>query len=139
MRQLVRVGHFAVASVSEYWGSDRLFELSIEPVQIQHIRYFLAVANKRDFTTAARACSVAQPSLSNGIRDLECSLGAPLFYRKQGKRGASLTELGEAVRPDFVRIIRSVIKAEQSAARYRAGFSTSALLPSNSRTIPPTS
>lgn len=85
-------------------------------MQIQHVLYFLALAKKRNFTLAAQACSVAQPSVSNGIRDLEAYFGAPLFYRERGRGGAVLTELGRAVRPHFARIAQSVAKAERQAA-----------------------
>jgi DNA-binding transcriptional LysR family regulator len=88
-------------------------------VQTQHVLYFLAVANSRSFTLAARACSVAQPSLSNGIRDLEAYFGAPLFQRERGRSGAVLTDLGRAVRPHFIRIAKSIAKAERQAANHR--------------------
>jgi DNA-binding transcriptional LysR family regulator len=87
-------------------------------VQIQHVLYFLALAKKRNFTLAAQGCSVTQPSLSNGIRDLEAYFGAPLFYRERGRGGAVLTELGRAVRPHFARIAQSVAKAERQAANH---------------------
>ncbi len=61
-------------------------------MEIQQIRYFLAVAELRNFTRAAERCHVAQPSLSKQIKKLESELGGPLFHRL-GRR-IVLTEQG---------------------------------------------
>lgn len=61
-------------------------------MEIQQIRYFLAVAELRNFTRAAERCHVAQPSLSQQIKKLEQELGGPLFHR-MGRR-ILLTEQG---------------------------------------------
>ena len=58
-------------------------------MEIRHLRYFIAVAELRNFTKAAEASFVAQSALSQQISRLEHELGAPLFVR--GKRGARLT------------------------------------------------
>ena len=53
-------------------------------VQLQQLRYFVAVAETRHFTQAAELTGVAQPSLSKQIHALEAELGAPLFTRARG-------------------------------------------------------
>jgi DNA-binding transcriptional LysR family regulator len=66
-------------------------------VQLQQLRYFLAVAETRHFTQAADNLGVAQPTLSKQIHTLEASLGAPLFERIRG--AVSLTVAGAALLP----------------------------------------
>ena len=50
-------------------------------MDLQQMRYALAVVDTGTFTGAARACLVAQPSLSQSVRNLERELGVDLFHR----------------------------------------------------------
>jgi LysR family transcriptional regulator, cyn operon transcriptional activator len=61
---------------------------------LRHIRYFLAVAEHRNFTRAAEALHVSQPTLSQQIRQLEDTLHAPLLDRTG--RTIVLTDAGVA-------------------------------------------
>ncbi|MBY0506384.1 MAG: LysR family transcriptional regulator [Bryobacteraceae bacterium] len=66
-------------------------------LDLRLLEYFCAVARTRSFTRAAEELGVAQPSLSEQIKKLEGSLGAPLFERLS--RRIELTPVGEALLP----------------------------------------
>lgn len=61
---------------------------------LRHIRYFLAVAEHQNFTRAAEALHVSQPTLSQQMKQLEDTLGAQLLDRTG--RIIRLTDAGEA-------------------------------------------
>ncbi|WP_191843142.1 LysR family transcriptional regulator [Catellatospora chokoriensis] len=75
-------------------------------VQLQQLKYFVAVAETRHFTQAAEQAGVTQPSLSKQIHVLETELGAPLFTRSRGN--IMLTPAGEALLPRARRILADV-------------------------------
>src|SRR4051794_1298679 len=79
-------------------------------MQLQQLRYFLAVVETRHFTQAADLLGVAQPTLSKQVHTLEASLGAPLFERLRGD--VSLTAAGETLLPMARRMV-----ADADAAR----------------------
>lgn len=72
-------------------------------MQLQQLRYFVAVAETRHFTQAAANVGITQPTLSKQIHSLEEDLGAPLFARVRGN--ITLTAAGEALLPLATRIL----------------------------------
>ena len=62
---------------------------------VRQLRYFVALADHLHFRKAAEAIYVTQPTLSAGIKELESTLGVPLFERDKTK--VRLTQSGEAV------------------------------------------
>ncbi|MFG3054186.1 LysR family transcriptional regulator [Kitasatospora sp. NPDC048239] len=91
-------------------------------MQLQQLRYFLAVAETLHFTRAAEAAHVAQPSLSQQIRSLERELGAELFHRTRGN--IALTDAGSALLPLARRILadtESARLAVQETVQLRRG------------------
>lgn len=61
-------------------------------MNLRHLRYFVALAERLNFTAAARHLGIAQPPLSVQIRNLETEMGGALFHRAQRK--IRLTPLG---------------------------------------------
>src|SRR2546421_689636 len=78
-------------------------------MELQQVRYFLAVCEHAGFSRAAEACNVTQPALTTGVKRLEQDIGGILFHR-EGKR-LVLSDLGQRVKPHLEQLLR-----EQDAA-----------------------
>ena len=87
-------------------------------MEMQQLRYVVAVARTGNFSRAAEQCHVSQPSLSQQILKLEDDLGERLFDRM--KRMAKLTPHGEAFLRHAVRILEEVDAAKREAADAQA-------------------
>lgn len=90
-------------------------------MEIRHIRYFVAIAEESSFTRAAKRLGIAQPPLSQQIRQLEDQIGAKLFQR--AKHGVTLTGAGTNFLDHAYRILRAVEEAALSAKRVHNGES----------------
>ncbi len=82
-------------------------------MEIHEIRYFLAVAENKNFTRAAQQCGVSQPAITRAIRKLEAELGGLLFDRRPGR--TALTELGRRLMPRLEKAYIEVGKAKETA------------------------
>ncbi|MBL9169149.1 MAG: LysR family transcriptional regulator [Verrucomicrobiales bacterium] len=87
-------------------------------MELRHLRYFIAVAEAKNFTKASQRLRVAQPALGRQVNDLEEALGVKLLERSP--RGASLTVAGEA----FLAEARAVLLRLEEAERVVRAFAT---------------
>ena len=73
---------------------------------IAQLEAFLAVAERRGVSRAAKALYLTQPALSARLRNLERELGTELFVRTP--TGVRLTQAGHAFRPIAQRILQTL-------------------------------
>ncbi|MFD7712632.1 LysR family transcriptional regulator [Streptomyces sp. NPDC059786] len=84
-------------------------------MEIRQLRYFLAVAEERNFTRAAERLSMTQPALSRAIRELEKDVGSPLFLRTH--RDVALTPVGEVMFEEAKALVTQVGHATSRVRR----------------------
>jgi LysR family hydrogen peroxide-inducible transcriptional activator len=86
-------------------------------MELQQLRYFLAVVRTKNFTRAAEQCHVAQPSLSQQIKKLEDELGERLFERN--KREVALAPAGDLLKAHAEQVLQGVESACHSVREMR--------------------
>ncbi len=98
-------------------------------MELRHLQYFLVLAEELNFSRAARRLHIAQPSLSQQIRQLEAELATELFDR--AVRPIQLTNAGQLLLGDAYALVcdveataRQVRRAGQGqVGRLRIGYS----------------
>lgn len=88
-------------------------------MELRHLRYFVAVAEERHFTRAADRLQMAQPPLSQAIRQLERELGTQLLHRTT--RQVALTAAGKLFYERATSILTELDRASADALRAAGG------------------
>ena len=81
-------------------------------IDLHQLRVFQAAAKQRGFTRAAEALHLSQSTVSQHIKQLEDTLGCPLFLRA-GKR-VMISEAGTVLLQYAERIFRDLKNAEMA-------------------------
>lgn len=95
------------------------YQFAGDVLNLQRLRYFLAVADELHFGRAADRLHMAQPPLSQQIRLLEREIGVRLFDRTT--RRVSLTAAGEVLRVEAERVIVAADSADRVMEEFRSG------------------
>lgn len=85
-------------------------------MNIQQLRYVVAIANSGTFREAATKLFVSQPSLSVAIRDLEAELGFQIF--KRSTTGAVLTTEGMVFYEKSLEVVKSFDSFEKRFSQH---------------------
>lgn len=88
-------------------------------MNLDHLRYFVRLAQVGHYTRASEQLNISQPSLSHAVRQLEEELGVPLFER-QG-RNTQLTQFGEEFLDCAVRTLATLDEGVTSLRRKARG------------------
>ncbi len=88
-------------------------------MELRHLRYFVAVAEEKSFTKAAKRLGIKQPPLSQQIRNLEKEMGAQLLDR--GTRSVELTNPGRLLLEEARVILRQVERTKVDVSRRARG------------------
>ncbi|MBF1999164.1 MAG: LysR family transcriptional regulator [Synechococcales cyanobacterium M58_A2018_015] len=83
-------------------------------LKLSQLRAFVAVAEHRNFSTAALELGVTQSTVSHAIATLEDALGVVLLVR--GRHGALLTSTGEQILPEAQQILRLLEEIQKKAS-----------------------
>ncbi|GHJ28632.1 LysR family transcriptional regulator [Streptomyces hygroscopicus subsp. sporocinereus] len=91
----------------------------VRPMELRHLRYFAVLAEELHFGRAAERLHMAQPPLSQRIRDLERELGVRLFDRTRPR--IQLTEAGALLLEHARPVLAGVDTAREAMRRLRPG------------------
>jgi DNA-binding transcriptional LysR family regulator len=89
-------------------------------MELRHLAHFVAVAEERNFTRAARRLHLVQSALSVSIRSLERELDVTLFERTT--REVQLTDAGRILLPEARRTLDAAASAQAAVLGARSGL-----------------
>lgn len=88
-------------------------------MDLRQLRYFVAVAETRHFSTAATRLQIAQSPLTHAIRQFESQFGTALFVRST--RSVELTAAGRALFDEAPGILASIGSTEDRLSQMAVG------------------
>ena len=88
-------------------------------MELRHLRYFATIAERENFSAAAKVLRIAQPALSQRMRDLEADLGFALFERRG--RGVRLTRAGTYYLEEIQQVLARIEAAGEQARQIARG------------------
>lgn len=88
-------------------------------MELQQLRYFLAIVELRTIHAASRTLRISQSALTRSVQDLEKSLNVPLFHREAKRVHPT------AVGLEFAHHARAVLRASEYAKAEAAQVETS--------------
>lgn len=107
-------------------------------MDIRVIQYFLAVAEEKSITAAAKKLCISQPPLSRQIKNLEEEIGTPLFVRN--KNEMTLTEAGKLLQKrggELARLFRlTQLELKEMAAASKEKFTIGSYGAANTFLLP---
>jgi DNA-binding transcriptional LysR family regulator len=86
-------------------------------MEMQQVRYFVALAKELNFTRAAETCNVTQPALTRAIQSLEAEFGGELFHRERAN--THLSELGRMMLPHLQDMMEQIEQARVQARQFK--------------------
>lgn len=89
-------------------------------MNLKQLEYFVAIAEERQITAAARRLNISQPPLSYELRQLESELGVTLVVR--GPRQARLTEAGQLLYQRATKILAMTAAARREVESVGSGM-----------------
>lgn len=107
-------------------------------MELYQLGYFLEIARQRSFTRAAEHLRMAQPALSQQMKNLEAELGTALFIR--GRKETQLTAAGKVFEPKAQALLTQAEAAKlavSDVAQLRGGRLVIAAVPSVSACLLP--
>jgi DNA-binding transcriptional LysR family regulator len=84
-------------------------------IEVRHLKYFVALVNEMHFTKAAQQLHIAQPALSQNIRQIEDELGARLLVRTN--RDVALTPAGRVFYQEACLTLQQLERTQNAVRR----------------------